>query len=309
MLKTEYGIFDGDKWERICQICFKQKYEEQVYLEIKATPGDFGIEGFTRTGKAFQCYCPDEHYTKEELYDKQRDKITHDLGKLKTFETQLKRRLGDTLIKNWYFVTPEYSRNEIIAHCTKKRDEVRALNLSIIDNANFEVIPTDIDFLTPYITTALGVTNHKIDISPAEAISEEEKLKWKGKEISLVEHAQRKHALRFTQNANNVDKKVDDLTEQSVKHFLNGNIILKRWENDYPEDFEKFIKIKSQFEEKVIEECMFPTDNNNDRLKEIKANLFSKIKESFPFLEETMVTNLCNQVMADWIMRCPIDFE
>ena len=309
MLKTVYGTFDGDKWEQICQICFKQKYEEQVYIEIKATPGDFGIEGFTRSGKVFQCYCPDEHYTKEELYEKQRDKITNDLKKLQTFEGQLKKRLGDTLIKNWYFVTPEYSRNEIVAHCTKKRDEIRALNLPIIDNDNFEVIPTDIEFLIPHITTALGGTNHRIDISPQEVVSDDDKLKWQGKEISLVENAQRKHSLRFPTDTNGIAKKVDDLTEKSVKHFLNGNIILKRWENDYPDDFEKFIKIKSQFEEKVIEICMFPTDNNNERLKEIETSLFNKVKESFPFLEETMVTNLCNQVMADWILRCPIDFE
>ncbi len=62
MIDTEYGKFDGDKWEKICQICFKRKYEEDCYIEIIASPGDFGIEGFTRTGKAFQCYCPDFNY-------------------------------------------------------------------------------------------------------------------------------------------------------------------------------------------------------------------------------------------------------
>ncbi|MFA0964412.1 hypothetical protein AB9P05_21580 [Roseivirga sp. BDSF3-8] len=309
MLKTEYGSFDGDKWERLCQICFKHKYEEQVYLEMKASPGDYGIEGFTRTGKAFQCYCPNEHYTKDELYKKQLKKITDDLNKLKIYEKQLKKRLGDTLIKRWYFVTPEYSKNEIVAHSTKKRDELRKLKLSIIDNNNFEVIPTDIDFLSPYLSTALGITNHKLDISPNKPVSEEEGLVWKGKEISLVENAQRKHQLRFPSHTNGIERKVDILTEKSIKHFLNGNFLLNKWENDYPEDFEKFLRIKSQFEEKVIEICIFPTDNNNGRLNEIESSLFTKVKDNFPFLEDTMITNLCNQVMADWIMRCPIDFE
>lgn len=309
MINTIYGKFNGDSWEQTCQICFKQKYENEVYFEIIASPGDFGIEGFTRTGKVFQCYCPDEHYTRDELYKNQIKKINVDLKKLKLYEKELKRRLGDTLINKWYFVTPEYSKNEIVAYCTKKRDEIRKLKLSIIDNKNFEVIPTDIDFLHPYIKIALGVSTPKIEIAPKENVSEKEKLMWKGKQINLVKNAQRKHSLRFSDETHNLEEKVDNLTEKSVKHFLDGNYILKRWEDDYQEEFEKFMKIKTLIEEKVIEDSMFPANNNNQRLKDIEDNLFSKIKESFPLLEETMITNLCNQVMADWILRCPIDFE
>ena len=309
MIKTEYGSFDGDKWESICQLCFKNRYESESYFEIKANPGDFGIEGFTRTGKAFQCYCPDEHYTQEELYEKQRDKITKDLKKLQTFEKQLAKKLGDTLINKWYFVSPNYSKNEIIDHCTRKRDEIRAQNLSIVDNANFEVIPWDIDNLKPEIHTFIKISEHKVDIIPKDNISPDEKLKWKGKEISLVENAQRKHKLRFDTYASSIEKKVDDLTEKSISHFLEGNSILKKWSIDYPDDYEKFIKIISQVEEQVIEECMFPNKDNNELYRSFANLLKEKIKTSFPFIEDTMVQNLCNQVMADWILRCPINFE
>ena len=54
MITTKYGEFDGNKWEAVCQVCFKHKYEEDSYQEIKASPGDHGIEGFTRKGDAFQ---------------------------------------------------------------------------------------------------------------------------------------------------------------------------------------------------------------------------------------------------------------
>lgn len=53
MIKTEFGTFDGNKWESISQLCFKNNFREESYQEIKATPGDYGIEGFTRTGKVF----------------------------------------------------------------------------------------------------------------------------------------------------------------------------------------------------------------------------------------------------------------
>jgi hypothetical protein len=308
MIKTDYGNFDGDKWEAICQLCFKKRYESECYFEIKATPGDFGIEGFTRTGKAFQCYCPDEHYTQEELYKKQRDKITKDLKKLQDFEKPLAKKLGGALINKWYFVSPYFSRNEIIDHCTKKRDEIRSLKLSIIDNSNFEVILWDIDFLKPEIHTFLKNSEYKVDISPVNKISSDEKLKWKDEKISLVENAQRKHRLRFDAGAASIEKKVDDLTEKSISHFLDGNGILKKWSIDYPADYEKFVEIISQVEEQVIEECMFLNKDNNELYKGFATLLSEKIRKSFPFIEDTMIQNLCNQVMADWILRCPINF-
>lgn len=82
MIKTHYGTYNGDSLEEHCQAILKMKYEVKSYQEMIAhTDDDLGIEGFTRTGVVFQCYCPDEEYYSTKLYDHQRDKITKDLGK------------------------------------------------------------------------------------------------------------------------------------------------------------------------------------------------------------------------------------
>jgi len=39
MVKTKYSDFDGNKWEAVCQVCFKHKYEKDSYQEIKASLG------------------------------------------------------------------------------------------------------------------------------------------------------------------------------------------------------------------------------------------------------------------------------
>ena len=309
MIKTEFGTFDGDRWEYVCQICFKQNFREETYLEIKATPGDYGIEGFTRTGKVFQCYCPDESYSSSELYEKHRDKITKDLGKLKTYENQLKKFLGDTKINKWYFVTPLYGKNEIIAHCTSKRDEVKSWGLSIIDNDNFEVIFEDINFLHPHLSLALDSTTQKINLTPEDNITDGDKLKWKGKQISLVENAQRKHQLRFDETATNVDERVDVLTEKTIASFLSGNVLLRMWQNEYPTEYEKFLAIVSLIENEVVEKCMFPTEDKNQLYFSFKELVESKLNQAFPKLDQEMIMNLTNQVLADWILRCPINFE
>lgn len=90
MLKTKYGNFDGNIWEEFSQACLTLKYEKEKYQGLPAWQGDMGIEGYTRTGIVFQCYCPDEEYDPAILYEKQRDKVTTDLKKLKSREKDLK---------------------------------------------------------------------------------------------------------------------------------------------------------------------------------------------------------------------------
>lgn len=88
MYRTSYGTYNGDSWEEHCQTFLKIKYEADGYQEMTAhTQGDLGIEGFTRKGDVFQCYCPDGEYESTKLYGHQRDKITKDLNKLKNIKT------------------------------------------------------------------------------------------------------------------------------------------------------------------------------------------------------------------------------
>lgn len=68
MIQTDFGTFDGTSWERLCQLAFKLKYGPS-YQRMPASPGDYGIEGWTTDGLAFQCYCPERHYTQDELYE------------------------------------------------------------------------------------------------------------------------------------------------------------------------------------------------------------------------------------------------
>lgn len=307
MIDTEYGKFDGDKWEKICQICFKRKYEEECYFEIVADPGDFGIEGFTRTGKAFQCYCPDFNYTRKELYEHQRDKITKDLNKLKTFKKELKRRLGDTKIKRWYFVTPEFSKNEIVAHCTKKTAEVKSWNLGIVDNTDFEVLTYDIDFLHPQLTLALGATGQKISISPASKVDQSKISKYRNSQSYLVDNALDKHEKRLKQKRSDIGK-VDNLTDKTIKHFLRGQAIIERWKNVLPEQYEKFKEIIEREEEEVEENCLMPSSDFQRDYQNIKSSTKNVLSKAFSSLDELLITDLTNYVVADWVLRCPLNF-
>jgi len=166
MIQTKYGPFDGDSWESLCQLVFKSKYKDNQYQEMVASPGDFGIEGFTKLdGIAFQCYCPDNHYTQQELYQKQRDKITKDLGKLRTYEAEIARRLGTTTLKEWIFVTPQISDNNLLKHAQTKQEEV--VGWGLIIHSDFKVIVQDADFFAKEINDIQTARGNKITLFSA----------------------------------------------------------------------------------------------------------------------------------------------
>ena len=309
MYKTEHGIFNGDSWEQFCKACFKLKYEIDGYQDMPASPGDYGIEGFTRTGLVFQCYCPDVEYPPDKLYEEQRDKITRDLTKLALYEKELLTYLKNIKIKQWIFVTPGYRKKELVKHCHDKAEEYKKKNLSILDS-KFDVLIHDIDFYCAQIPIVLAYKQQKISIVPNEISSDEEIADWKAQQITLVSNAINKHQHRIPNNSNNIDEKVNKLTQYTIENFLNGNILIRKWHDNYPEDYEKFVRVVSQFEKKVSEKCILHDGSNNNQLyKEIESELRTKIKENFAYIEDVMIDKLTEQVMADWILRCPINFE
>lgn len=307
MFITEYGKFDGNSWENTCQICFKQKYGDE-YREMKASPGDFGIEGFTSSGKVFQCYSPDENYDPKELFEKQRDKITKDLKKLIDYETELKKYLGDIKIKQWIFVTPKIGTHELVRHCTAKTAEYRVSStLCTILDTSIEVTAQDIQFLLPHLKIALSDVSPKIDFTGST--TDEDKINYQNTQGDLVLNSINKHTQRFDGVATtNVAKKVDEFTDRTIRHFLDGKQILDNWVEVFPNDYERFLRLVSQIEEGVTDICAFPTNDNNGRYREIQQMVETKIRDNFSGISEPMIVDLSNHVIADWILRCPINF-
>lgn len=145
---------------------------------MPAWQGDLGIEGFTRTGILSQCYCADEEYAPDELYVRQRDKITKDLGKLISNQTDLQLYLKQIKVKQWIFVTSGYKKKDIVRHCRDKAEEFKSFNLPILDD-DFDVLIHDIDFFATEIPLVLDYRNRKIEINPTTMKSDIEIADWR----------------------------------------------------------------------------------------------------------------------------------
>lgn len=311
MFVTTYGSFNGTSWEGMCQIIFKRKYMSVSYQTIKASPGDFGIEGFTKDGTTFQCYCPEVNVDNNTLYEKQRDKITTDIKKLQDNKDDLLKLLGGVKLKKWILVTPRFSHHNLTKHCNDKRDLVKSWNLPFIDT-DFEVLVHEADDYAIEIGEYFNSTDKKFSISPREEDSNKEKLvQWQNTEIDLVTNAIGKNTVRIQSLTNKLDpdKKINELTDKNARDYLNGESILRTWQSTQPENHQRFLELIASVEEELKEKCLLNEVDPNAFVIEVTQYMETKIKNSFPYLDESTVVRLKNYSVSTWILRCPLYFE
>jgi hypothetical protein len=306
MIKTNYGIFDGDSWEEICQMCFKSKYHDEGYQYMPALPnGDFGIEGFTKSGKVFQCYCPDFEYDSKNLYENQRDKITRDLNKLKKNEKELLARLSNTKISKWYLVTPYYTDNNLIKHCRAKEKEVKAWKLSIIAD-DFEVGIFDANDYAIEINQMLSIKGEKLifdeDVPEFEFIEN-------GKKDFYSGNIERKNKFRLNSDLHEKSEKLEKLNQITINYLMTGKETLRNISTRYPKMFYQLIRIINQYETEVEELSLTLEDTPNNLISKVKTDLSSRITKETSSLSETDLNNILNHIISKWLAICQMDFE
>lgn len=95
--------------------------------------GDFGIEGFSRDGCAYQCYAAREPLEIQVLYEKQRDKMSADIRKFYNNQSDLQALFGPVVtISRWILVVPRHDSAKLTQHAETKAAEVRAKNLPYV---------------------------------------------------------------------------------------------------------------------------------------------------------------------------------
>lgn len=273
---------------------------------MPASPGDFGIEGFIKnTGVAFQCYCPDNHYTQEELYIKQRDKITKDLGKLKKYERDIQSRTGKSKIKEWVFLTPHITDNKLLKHSQVKECEVKKWGLSII-SSNFKVILKDADFYANEIYTVQKASGSKLTfLSSMENIKDSDL----DNLTSYEQNISRKNEKRCIFNGQVNTSKHQKLNKLTSKKWTDGDSFLRQIEKDASDIYFQISRVVSQYENEVEELCITWQGDAEELVSKIKTELGTRIGEAIPSLGEAERYKIADQMTSKWLALCPLDIE
>lgn len=305
MIHTDIGQLDGDRWEKLIQLVFKKRYD--TYQDMVASPGDLGIEGFVlEEGIMIQCYCPDQEYNAGTLYEKQRDKMTADIGKLAKNSKALLEHIGDCKISQWLFITPRIGKHDIHAHARKKEAEVKEQGLAFIAD-DFQVLVKDLDCFIQDIRQQQVVNGQQLCFTSAkgEVISEPEQT------TEYDDNIVEKNKVRSSINSVFKPETHQRLNELTRKQYLNGYDILRRIFNQSPELYERIAKLVNNFEDEVEEVSMTWEDSPQRLVSSIEEKLICRFQKEphISTIEYEDLVSITKHMLARWIAECPMRIE
>lgn len=304
----------GEEWEKLCNSCYRMRYQEQGYQEIPAQyRGDGGIEGFTKHGIVYQCYCPEKEYSGNELYEHMRDKMTKDIAKFisPSYEKILKG-LGVRDIREWHFVIPYYTDRRLLEHAEKKRNEVLTYRAehpeqcSYIQDDFTITIKTANDFtleLSRIIRSELGP---KLDFT----VVRDKPINWTECDSEKVSNVKRK----IKAVMNGIDEDDEDYKEVVniyIESYVIGLELMEKLRTEQVELFEQILNLENTYKRQVAIKTKTNTDSsiNSKLFNEILEDFQKVLEKEFPFITSSSIAELKDDMISSWLADCSMQFK
>lgn len=306
----------GDSWEGLCNACYRKHYEREHYTEIPATyMGDAGIEGFTSTGIAIQCYAPEKNFSDNELYEHLRDKMTADINKLKKAEYRDRlHKLGVPTLHEWHFVIPYYRDSRILEHAEAKRSEM--LSAKIATPCAYPHIADDFRI---YVKTA---ENYRLEISQLIrttltdvklnfAILHATTPAWDECDSIKAQNIRRKvKAIMGEIDESNRDD-YEEVVNMYIQSYINGIEILRTIRVSYSEVYEDIFALAQAYQKQVELQTRTNTDRsiNGKLFNEILNDFGNKLEREFSYLTQASILELKIDLISGWLADCSMQFR
>jgi hypothetical protein len=296
--------YDGNAWESLVQKLLKLRYKLGEYQEIPAKHrGDFGLEGFSRDGCAFQCYAAQEPLSTSDLYDKQRDKIAQDIRKFIDNCHSLEEIFDGTKIKRWLLVVPRFDSAPLVVYTHSKAEEVRQAELPYVGDDFHIGVVTDDDF-APEIQTLARLGSVQLDL-PLRNPDPQELDEWARKHSpSITKMDEKLRKIKIISSSEQRSR----LRSEMIRHFLVGQNALERLKLTYPDLYEEVIRLKDVKETYLAVESLLSSDPPNRTLTNTINDFATSLAETLPGVANSTTKAFAFEAVSDWLLRCPLDF-
>jgi DNA polymerase II small subunit/DNA polymerase delta subunit B len=97
--------------------------------------------------------------------------------------------------------------------------------------------------------------------------------------------------------------------EQLVNQFLDSENALARLREKYPDQWEAATGSKVRKERKLVLEYPPGSTNSAADVTTIVRSLKEELARQVPALDDSFIDAMSWGSIADWLMRCPLDFE
>lgn len=296
-------VWTGDEWQRHIRLLLLHRYPLGDFQEIPdGDKGDCGLEGYSRDGRAYQCYAVQEPCTIKARTTKQKTKITNDVGKLIRNSTRIQAMLNGTILSHWLLVVPRFESRQVVEHAAAKSQHIRAAALPFVDCSTFCVgVITDDAFAVERAALQSTAACHvpvSIPATAPAAVSQ-----WSAQNTGLVATLADK-LTRFGLTGDSRDKQV----EEFLRHYLTGQNILTALENESPHIYKEVLQTKTERENVLAAESLAAGPQPSGVLHSAIERYRTQLSESSKALRPGVIDALTFEAVADWLLRCPLDF-
>lgn len=284
-------------------------YEHHGHADFVRVPdqvsGDSGLEGYSRSGYAYQCYAPQECVSEQRRYEKIRDKINVDLNKLVDNQLTISSMLGGVVLTHWFLVTPDVRDKRLLSYANTKAMEVRKAGVTYIDT-NFEVTVIN-DHAFPVARKHVLSNIAKI---PIKLIHDGEPLK---EEVDAWADANQGEARKINEKIDGLasigPEEKDELKKEFAIWRLKGEALMAEIQTSFPEQHQELLVLRSQLESQVKISSLLSAEAPDARLSGVLLKCKEEITTRVPGLSPDVVQELMQATAAYWMVRCPLSFR
>jgi hypothetical protein len=294
----------GEEWQRWANKLLIRHYGPTEYQVVPDNDrGDAGLEGFTvSSGHCYQAFGCEEPTSTAARYTKQRNKMTEDIGKFISNRTVLVKIFGKTKITRWVLFVPYADSKEIIAHASKKTDEVIAANLPYVADKFRVMVSQEEDFASER-DFLMSIPSSRSLMFEVERSSEEAIAEWEATNDRLAKTLFDKIRRLPTLKSDTTQRKFHATV---LRWYIEGQSILDAL-RQYPETYQRVVQTKAHRENYLVMTAASgrsPQEILQISFQQLYEDLKTEVRELHSFSAES----LAHEGVADWLLRCPLDF-
>jgi hypothetical protein len=293
-------MWEGTEWQDYCLMLLHRRYADHTLQEVPDSHGgDLGIEAYSLDGCAFQCYAAEEPLSVSALYERQRDKLTTDLGKLKKNAKDLKKILGDLEIAKYVFMVPRHESRYLLEHANTKAEEVRTWGLSFIAPDFRIMVVTDEDYAAERLAIVAipEPLVAGVDVTPTDHAA------WVLANAALTAKAAGKLRIFIDEDD------IPDALESLVYQFLGAENSLQKLRERYPDHWTAVQSCKSRKQTRLPLEYPASINTSMSIVPGLQAALAQELGRDAPSIAGRVAEAIAWGAVAEWIMNCPLKFK
>jgi hypothetical protein len=301
-METARSVSDSHEWEETCMQLLAIRYGDELQLIDPSRAGDLGLEAFTRdTGRGFQCYSPLEPLSAKERYEKHRDKLTRDLRKLEMNEEELVVILGSTTLTRYVFMVPQFDKR-LLEHCGNQCMKMKAKKLRILHH-DFDIVVHTKENYPRERAQLIELALEPLQLEIAD-VDEVARAEWAAANVALVKALTGKIATFQLPDAQG-----EELRDEFLTHYLRREHLLAQIFNEAPETHVRLEARIRQRERLLAAARLMDTAPPLEHATAVIRDLARELLEESKALQATGADALAYGTAADWMVRCPLDFN